>query len=422
MQLFHLFLATVVIYIFARFSPFTRLQKVLFSFGYFPFYEYCVISRNYGIGLLLIFSFCTLFETRNKSFLLLGVILFLLANTNIYGLCIAIALGLTLLFECILDRTRLQLSASKWDLTISIIIAIFGIVISVVQIIPPSDSSLAAGWITKLNIERLEESILTIWRSYVPIPNFYKYNFWNTNLLLQDNHALNQICLFFSFGLFIIAIGLFIQKPVALFLYVSGTLSILLFEYLKFIGWMRHYGILFILFVACLWISSYYTPLEMSTGSIKSQSSLFCKISWIATNFKKYRNKFFTLLLCTHVIAGTFAFTMDLYNPFCLSKKIAEFIQTQQLDNIPIVGTEYVATALSGYLDRKIYYPNLNKFGSFVVWNKENAKRIDSQELLEKISKLTTQLNSDILLASADELRASASQNLLTNPGLSDLS
>jgi len=159
MQLFHLFLATVVIYIFARFSPFTRLQKVLFSFGYFPFYEYCVISRNYGIGLLLIFSFCTLFETRNKSFLLLGVILFLLANTNIYGLCIAIALGLTLLFECILDRTRLQLSASKWDLTISIIIAIFGIVISVVQIIPPSDSSLAAGWITKLNIERLEESI-----------------------------------------------------------------------------------------------------------------------------------------------------------------------------------------------------------------------------------------------------------------------
>jgi len=168
---------------------------------------------------------------------------------------------------------------------------------------------------------------------------------------------------------------------------------------------MRHYGILFILFVACLWISSYYTPLEMSTGSIKSQSSLFCKISWIATNFKKYRNKFFTLLLCTHVIAGTFAFTMDLYNPFCLSKKIAEFIQTQQLDNIPIVGTEYVATALSGYLDRKIYYPNLNKFGSFVVWNKENAKRIDSQELLEKISKLTTQLNSDILLASADELK-----------------
>ena len=38
MQLFHLLIASGTIYVFAKFSPFTKLQKILFTFGYFPFY------------------------------------------------------------------------------------------------------------------------------------------------------------------------------------------------------------------------------------------------------------------------------------------------------------------------------------------------------------------------------------------------
>ena len=60
MQIFHLLLATGVIYIFVKLSPFTRLQKVLFCFGYLPFYEYLLISRNYAIGVLLTFHVMTL--------------------------------------------------------------------------------------------------------------------------------------------------------------------------------------------------------------------------------------------------------------------------------------------------------------------------------------------------------------------------
>ena len=46
MQLLHLLVATASVYVFLRYSPFTRLQKILFILGYFPFYEYAVISRN----------------------------------------------------------------------------------------------------------------------------------------------------------------------------------------------------------------------------------------------------------------------------------------------------------------------------------------------------------------------------------------
>ncbi len=413
MQLFHLLLATSVIYIFVKCSPFTKLQKVLFSFGYFPFYEYSLISRNYGIGVLLIFSFCALFQTRKQSYFLLASVLFLLANTNIYALIITIALSLTLLFDCIINRKALwALSARKVDTVISIIIAISGVVNSVIQIIPPADSSfetngLAVGWTTGLNIQRLQDSILTIWISYIPIPNFSNHGFWNTNILIPGDDTSTLIGVVSSLGLFVFFLGLFIKKPVALFLYFSGTIGILLFEYFKFIGWMRHYGHLFILLIACLWISSYYSQ-SVSSRTARSIFTSFFRISVIASDFyKKYRNKFITLLLCTHVVAGTFAFVVDLYEPFSVSKRAARFIQTRHMDNMLIAGTnDYAASTLSGYLDKKIYYPNVDRFGSFIIWNKEN-KKIDSKELLEKTSKLITQLDKDILLVSSYKLNSS---------------
>ena len=92
MQPYHLIIATTTVYLFCRFSPFTRLQKVLFSFGYFSFYEYAVICRNYAVGILLLCSFCILFESWRRKFPLIGLILFLLAYTSVHALIIVISI------------------------------------------------------------------------------------------------------------------------------------------------------------------------------------------------------------------------------------------------------------------------------------------------------------------------------------------
>jgi len=408
MQIFHLLLAAGGIYIFSRFSPFTNLQKILFTFGYFPFYEYAVISRSYVLGVILIFSFCIFFETRTKSYILLAFILFLLANTSVYGLIIAISLSLTLLFEFIFNKRLLQcLSLKKVDLIISLLIFSAGVVSSIIQITPPLNSSfgvsgLAEDWITEFDTERFIDTALTIWRSYIPIPNF-SYSFWNTNILLQDNSALNVIGVILSLGLFILSLKLFIQKPVVFFLYTSGTLSLLLFTYAKFLGWSRHHGHLFILLIACLWISAYYPESKLSDKFEKGYS-LRLYVFFSTQLLKKYSNAFVTILLCVHVIAGSFAFTMDLFQPFCKSKEVVEFIQRKHMEDMLIVGSrDYVSASISGYLDKKIYYPDINRFGSFMVWNDE-MRIVGFQELLEKISRLTAQVNTDILLVVSYEL------------------
>ena len=46
-------MAATSVYFVARYSSFPLIAKVLFPFGYFPLFEYGIISRNYQLVLLL---------------------------------------------------------------------------------------------------------------------------------------------------------------------------------------------------------------------------------------------------------------------------------------------------------------------------------------------------------------------------------
>src|SRR4030042_3824725 len=52
MQITHLLIASAAVFLFARFSPFSRLNKVLFALGYYALFEYSVIARHYALGIL----------------------------------------------------------------------------------------------------------------------------------------------------------------------------------------------------------------------------------------------------------------------------------------------------------------------------------------------------------------------------------
>jgi len=89
MQLFSLLVSTATVFLALKYAPFNTLQKVLFSFSYFILFEYTIISRGYGIGILLMLIYCILYARRYKHPILISVVLFLLANTTIYGTIIA---------------------------------------------------------------------------------------------------------------------------------------------------------------------------------------------------------------------------------------------------------------------------------------------------------------------------------------------
>ncbi len=116
MQVFHLLIAGVTVYLFVRYAPFNWLQKFLFCFGYFVLYEYAVIARNYALGLLLLTFFCVLFRERYKRPLWIGGILFLLAHTSVHALIVTIAISFALFCEYFLMKIgRLETAPTEED-------------------------------------------------------------------------------------------------------------------------------------------------------------------------------------------------------------------------------------------------------------------------------------------------------------------
>ncbi len=387
MQLVHVLLASGAIFILARWSPFSRLQKLLFTFGYFPFFEYALISRNYVISELLIFALCALLGTARARPLYLSFILFLLANTTIYGLIIAVAITLALLYRWLRQRQVGSRDAVEWkEIVLFLTIVTAGVAVSVLSVRQPPDAGFAAAWYLNLDLRKAAIVLTTIFQAYVPIPNFFNYHFWNTNIFMRGVGSIAAA--FISAGLIMFSVALFARRRAVLLLYLTGTLGILLFTYVKYYGYLRHNGNLFLLLIACLWLSS--DSSESAPDDAKQNR--------ITSFVQRYKGVFITGILCLHIPGGIFAWAMDFVYPFSSIRPTADYIKSAGLQEMLVVASdERFVSPITGYLDKRFYYPDSERFGTHIVYNNRTRGR-SATEILERARQFLHQGNPAVLL------------------------
>jgi hypothetical protein len=377
MQALHLLVATSTIYVFARYSPFTTVQKLLFSFGYFPFYEYSIISRNYGLGVLLIFVFCSLFEKRYTNFLTISLVLLLLSHTSVFALIITMVLFFGLLIDCFYFKQRYKVLESPNNSKIygGFLIIALGILTAVLQLIPPADTGFAIGWNLKLNIAALKTALITLTDAYLPIP-YPDLHFWNTRAWMANSYlkylALLSVCSFV-----VCSMISFVRKPFVFFIFVGCMFGLLVFFHVKINAGMRHTGFLFITFILSVWLYRCYA-----------------QTNWSVLPFVQKREVLFshglTLILLLHVSASFVAASIDYRYPFSMAKSVAEFINERGLNNWRIVGyPDNTTSAVLGYLGiSEIYYPQGDRFGSYVRWDQNWNREIAEKEVVDKAREL----------------------------------
>jgi hypothetical protein len=382
MQALHLAIATANVYIFCKYSPFARWQKTLFIFGYFPLYEYLTISRNYAIGLFFLFLFCTLFALRQRGYILLAIILALMANTNAYCLLISLALGLVLVVDRLTSKQTNNIKAG--NLIVSITVFVSGIIAAILTIIPPSDATSQGGtnlWYLDFDFERLTQAIARVWNAYIVV------------LIPGDSQELSL--LFFSIvSLFIVGFisTIFIKKPVILFFYLFGTLEIVVFNYVKFLGVFRHYGHHYIILIVSLWLFSYYPDVNWLNQKIFKRLG-----SWIKF-VDRHKKIAIAIILSVQLAGGLVAFSRDVLVPYSAGRETANYIKSHGLEEMFIVGSRDINMAtISGYLNRELYYPEKQAMGSFTRFNSQR-KEVDADTVLQQVSQLVRQKNTDILL------------------------
>ncbi|HEY9701304.1 MAG TPA: hypothetical protein V6C58_02605, partial [Allocoleopsis sp.] len=163
----------------------------------------------------------------------------------------------------------------------------------------------------------------------------------------------------------------FISQPVVFFLYVYGTIEILIFTYLKILGDPRHYGHLYVLLIVCFWLSNYFPN---STFITKPLTKVFQdKFTQLLAVVKKYKTVAFLIIIYAQMAGGIFTFSRDLIIPFSASKAAANYILEQKLDKMFIVGSrDFAVSPICGYIKRQIYYPEIKRISSFALRNNVN--------------------------------------------------
>ncbi|EAW46415.1 hypothetical protein PN465_06240 [Nodularia spumigena CS-584] len=378
MQLFHLAIAISSVTIFCLYSPFNYQQKFLFSFGFFPFYEYLVISRNYAFSMLFLFAACTVYSSRKKTYVYLAILLGLLANSSAYALFVSFSLLLTLLVEFCFDidhRNQYFSQSHKYDLFLSLGIIIFSLILSVYIISPPADSYLHGGlndgWVNQFDLRHLLRSLGRLFGGYLLIIPTHKR--W-LDLIVCG------LIILFIVALTVIKLS---KNPLALFFYIIGNSVILAFTYLRFLGQPRHFGHFYLIFLAGLWLGSYYqeSTFFINKFSLKAQTIKFAE---------KWHYIAFMLILYVQFIGGIGSFTKDLIIPFSASRETANYIKKNQLnDQFIVASRDANMAAISGYLGRKLYYPEREEMGSFTLF-KAGRKDVEQPEILKQITSLLT--------------------------------
>jgi len=271
MQIFHLLIATGFIYVFNRYAPIRKPFKVLFTLGYFPLYEYAVISRSYSLGILLLFIVCALYKERSNRYLWIGLALGLLANVTIYSLIISVGFGGILLLDYIFyqPKNKKLLIQFAAGFIIFAILALF----SLYQIWPEKDGTFNVVYAkTAFEGPRWGFAASRLFFTYLYIPQASDINFWNSNIYLtdyvtisptfgqwlSDNPAYMWGWVYMPILLFLTSCLIFLRKPIVLLLYAGVTLLLLSLYYYTILVYSRYIGHLFLILIGCYWLAEYY--------------------------------------------------------------------------------------------------------------------------------------------------------------------
>lgn len=341
LQGLHLVLVGAAAFAFVRWAPFGRLERALFVLGYFPFYEYAVLSRPYVLGALLAWLALVAARSRRPA-LALGAALGLLCQTTVYGYILAIALACGWLLDRRLRRHETApLPRAEAAAGLGLVLA--GAVAGLVQLIPLPGTSFAPGWHFGWDPPQAAAALAMPWRAFVPLPR-PELHFWNTNLLDARPDLLPVA------GLLTLALAtaMLWRRWVALATFWLGAAGLLAFGYAKYVGVLRHHGHWWLLFVAALWLSG-------------PQGSKDGRWPW--------RSRVFLILLVIHCASSAFASWMDLRHPFSNGAAAAELIRSKGLDGFPLLGhREPPAATVALFLGRPLYSPSRGVLAAYPDW------------------------------------------------------
>lgn len=376
MQCFHVLLATLSAFVVLRFAPFRRVAKALFVFGYFPFFEYDTIARDYVPGVLFLFTACALF-TRRAPLWTVALSLGLAGNTNAFAFLVAVSLAGVLAW-------RVRESEENVERRLTAAFLFLGITgLSILQMIPPPDGRFAAGWRTSWDTSTARNTGLALLRGllplFVPGPHFWDTTLWDRVPWLG--------CLLGVTGSTAIALSVG-RRPVSFLFWLASLAAFLAFSYAKYPGSVRHDGYVFVACIMAAWLAA----------GESERRFLPAKLDALSAALSRFRAPAATVVLGLHLLAGIVASGIDLKAPFSASRAAAQYVALQGLSDLPVAcDPDWASEPLAGYLGHPVYVPASQRMATFVLWDDRRRWVVPPTEYPLHVNMLAANTGKDVL-------------------------
>jgi len=352
MQLFHSLVIISAAFVFLRYAPFNLKVKTLTVFGCYFLFVYSIVSRNYALGILLLFICCVLLAEPEKNLIRIGIVMVLMCFTHLFY--VFAAAGIFMYLLVVIKRKYLRI-----QFVLFTALFLFGAISAVIQTLRvPADNvvSVAKG-LSWLEPQRLAFGMIGFARGFINVPPVHQRYFWDIQYI---QHFPVWFDVLLVVILFVTTVGFIFKSKKALLFYLLPVALLTAFFAMTGLAGSRYFGLYFIFFIAALWLA-HYDGVAIFPNEDRRR-------------IKKWMPRAFIYsILSLQLFSGIFMYVADYKKPFSEAKNMVSFLKEHCFDQDPLIVDGYTAgPSVSAYLGRKVYYLDIDQPGSFVIWKKSN--------------------------------------------------
>lgn len=342
--------STAIILFIALRSPFRTWEKALILAGYFFVFEYTVLSRMYGVMLLAFVLYLYRRTTHPDSPIMSALLLGVMASVDTIGIILSMVLILE--YTAAMYRSgRLYFTRRTAALAIGIYAAITAFAVWTAK--PAKDISwrtTGRPFVDAKDISHLYEAFLryTV-MPFVPVKSPRSHFFWNPGPhgSLAPYTIPMLVILAMLYWSFRSRWNLLLMLGVTI---VAGTLL----GHLIYEGSERHFGIVFLAFIAAAWIVRAESPSTL--------------LPWPVY-----------VLLGISAASSVWAVIGSWQRPFSYDKAAAEWIVRNHLDQMPLVAqNDTSAIGVAEYLHRPVYMIECSCVDTYLLFSSRRDNYTDA--------------------------------------------
>lgn len=374
--------AAAAAWVFVRHAPFPPPHRALFLFGVLPAFEYSVMCRNYGLGMLMLFLLCVTYERRFQRPVLHGALLFVLASTSAHAAILAGAFAAVWACEGWVIRPSPCPPERRAGHALGIGLALLGLALCAVLAFPATGSSVtrmrhagrgALASAALSTLLRPGERVQEIVTGGLPLVL--------AGLESPGGHVVVEV----AATLLLVLVGIRLRRHLDLLAaFVLSVLAFGCFFRIVYAGYLRHVGLLFVMIVGLDWIARR----REDAAAARAWERVALGAALLA-------------VMAIHTWQGFRSLRRDDTHALSSSKAFAEFVHASPgyRDAIVVVEPDFLLESLPYYMNNRLYSVEEGGFRRWTHFSRSLHDTLSLGQLMDTAESVGRRERATVLLA-----------------------